>query len=303
MAAEYDALLNVGKVFKRIPPLHPLARRYNMWRHAKIMHELEPLLEQSFSLVQGARSLDFASKDEGPLWVFWWQGEDRAPWSVRACFESIRRNCGRRKVVVISQGNISEFVDFPQRIFDLVDDGAITATHFSDLLRYRLLRRYGGFWMDASMFASGPFFAPTAKSIYTVLGIDDPTCFNVALSRWLGGYFGGPAGHPHFKFVDSFFSRYWERHDRLIDYFLIDYAVTWSYNNNIGGFAEDCGAIQDRQPKLFALRQHLNQPFNEDIWKQLSANTAVFMVNYKWLKTISPGSFADVLMSPYLEHV
>ena len=100
-----------------------------------------------------------------------------------------------------------------------------------------------------------------------------------------------------FRFMDSFFSLYWKENDRLIDYFLIDYAVEFAWRRDLGGFSDDCERAAGRNPMLFNLRKYLDAPFDQNTWMQLCESTDVFMISYKWVRKIIPASFADVLIS------
>ena len=291
----------IARVLKHSPAPAGLARSFNESRHRAIIDDISDILDASYSACFGSLNAPVPRQDAySPfaqrIWMFWWQGVEQAPSSVRACIESVRRNAGGREVVVIDKRTVGDFVSFPQRVLSLVDDGTITLTHFSDLLRYALLARYGGVWMDCSMYAVSALPLPQ-NAVWTCGGYPPENAFNVSEGRWLGGYIGGPAQHPMFRFMSEFFSEYWAQRDELIDYFLIDYAVDYAWRRDIGGFAEDCVAAAGRNPALFNLRPYLDKPFDQQAWASLSAGTGVFIMNYKWTKRVLQGSFADVLIN------
>lgn len=295
MASNYDKSLLLAKVLRRIPHVQCVARPFNRWRHRRIRRDLDGCLSDALEM-SGQQPVVRDSSYPDRIWVFWWQGLDDAPRSVKACISSVEAFAGGRKVTVITRGNIDLYAGFSDRIHKLVEEGAITLTHLSDLLRYRLLSRYGGLWLDASMYVTAPLPVISSDSIYTCGGYPDPVEFNVSEGRWLGGLIGGPAGHPMFRFMDAFFSLYWMRNDKLIDYFLIDYAVEYAWSNNIGGFADDCRRASGRNPKLFELRRYLDEPFDDHIWAALRESTSIFMISYKWVREIRSNSFADRLL-------
>lgn len=273
-----------------------VARTFNRFRHQRIQGELSELFEKALRLSETEVLVNKKELQSDYVWIFWWQGLDHAPISVKACVNSVISHAGLRKVVVLTRDNVCTYAKFSDRIYGLLRDGTITLTHFSDLLRYNLLSHYGGLWLDASMYTVKQFPAMLPDSIYTCGGYSDPVAFNVSEGRWLGGLIGGPAGHPMFRFMDSFFSLYWESSNRLIDYFLIDYAVEFAWRRNLGGFADDCERAVGRNPMLFDLRKYLNAPFDQETWARLCESTSVFMISYKWLDVIKKGSFADVLL-------
>jgi len=58
------------------------------------------------------------------------------------------------EIHIITLENYREYVDIPQHILDKFERGIITMTTMSDVLRFQLLARYGGYWLDATVFFS-----------------------------------------------------------------------------------------------------------------------------------------------------
>lgn len=179
-------LLNVAKVLKRVPCGASISRAFNSFRHRHIAKQFDSICAQA------AREMNVSGVDvrfeeatnNGPIWVFWWQGLESAPARVKACVDSIKRNAASRDVIVITKDNVREYTDLPDYAFRKLAEGKITLTHFSDILRFNLLKLHGGLWMDATLYAvrpldssrySGPFF--------TCSGYPDPTFFNVSDGR------------------------------------------------------------------------------------------------------------------------
>ena len=92
------------------------------------------------------------------VWVCWMQGMENAPEVVKVCYQSILDNFKDREVVLITAENVSEYAEFPDYVIDKYKRGIITHTHFSDILRLELLNRYGGTWIDATMFCTDSNF-------------------------------------------------------------------------------------------------------------------------------------------------
>lgn len=297
MKPKYDKSLLVAKMLRKVPYTRAFACRFNRFRHKRIQGELSEVFERALRLSEDELSDNKSKLLPDRIWVFWWQGMAHAPASVNACVNSVMSHAGKREVIVLTQDNVCDYAVFPDRTYKLLRDGAITLTHFSDLLRYNLLSHYGGLWLDASMYVVKQLPLMSSDTIYTCGGYPDPFHFNVSEGRWLGGLVGGPAEHPMFRFMDSFFSLYWKENDRLIDYFLIDYAVEFAWRRDLGGFSDDCERAAGRNPMLFNLRKYLDAPFDQNTWMQLCESTDVFMISYKWVRKIIPASFADVLIS------
>lgn len=156
-----EAFLTVAKVFKRLP-FQSLGRSFNTHRHSSISTAIEPLCDQA------AREMNDSGADvrfeeavnDGPIWVLWWQGLELAPVRVKACVDSIKRNAAGRDVIVITKDNVSEYTDLPDYAFRKLAEGEITLTHFSDILRFNLLKLHGGLWMDATLYVVRPLDSP-----------------------------------------------------------------------------------------------------------------------------------------------
>lgn len=84
------------------------------------------------------------------LWIFWAQGLDAAPPVVRRCVESWERENPTWRVSVLDEQAAAALVD----LSDLPAN--LSIAHRSDVLRLRLLARYGGVWADATAFCARP---------------------------------------------------------------------------------------------------------------------------------------------------
>ena len=294
-----EVLLTVAKVFKRLP-LRSFGRSFNAHRHSSISTAIEPLCDQAAREMNdsGAHVRPEGAVNGGPIWVFWWQGLESAPTRVKACVDSIKRNAASRDVIVIAKDNVREYTDLPDYAFRKLTEGEITITHFSDILRFNLLKLHGGLWMDATLYAfrpldssrySGPFF--------TCCGYPDPTFFNVSDGRWTGFFIGGVREEPLFEFMDRFFALYWERNNSLADYFLIDYALDYAYRNGIGSLKTWCEGEQGKDnPKLFDLAPVICDSFDSNVWKRLTEHTDAFKLSWKKPSSYPEGSFGDRLV-------
>lgn len=86
------------------------------------------------------------------IWIFWAQGWDNAPPLVKLCRDSWIVHNPDWEVALLSDGNISEYVT----LNDFIKGGNITYAAYSDVVRIKLLSKYGGVWADATTFCSAP---------------------------------------------------------------------------------------------------------------------------------------------------
>lgn len=171
---------------------------------------------------------------DAPIWVMWWQGEEQMPDVVRLAVASMRRFAGRRPVILITKDNYRDYVERSADFYRYVECGAISLTHFSDYVRFDLLHKYGGFWLDATLLMTAPI--PDFVNDLRLFSIKHGTIrpgeqWSPMWSRnWTAYCWGGCAGDPFFDFMLRFFERYHEREDGvMIDYFLMDRIISVAY--------------------------------------------------------------------------
>lgn len=85
------------------------------------------------------------------IWVCWWQGKKSMPEMVKKCFNSIIRYSNGHPVKLITFDNYKDYVQVDYRIVDKLKNGTFKLAHFADLVRLKLLERYGGLWLDSTI--------------------------------------------------------------------------------------------------------------------------------------------------------
>lgn len=48
------------------------------------------------------------------IWICWWQGLEQAPELVKVCVNSIQKNAGNHRVIVLTDDNYKDYVDIPE---------------------------------------------------------------------------------------------------------------------------------------------------------------------------------------------
>lgn len=295
--------LFISKGLKRVPYAEGLARRYNKRRHERIERQIRPLCEQvQNNLIDTAPGKHSEMRNDGPIWVFWWQGEYATPRVIRVCIETMRRHATNRDVVIITKDNIRDYCNLPDYIYEKVDNRNITLTHLSDIIRFNLLHHHGGLWMDATLYVANALNEDRCfGAFYTCSGFDDPTQFFVTEGKWTGFFIGGSADEPLFEFMNSFFLSYWNKNSELIDYFLIDYALRYAYEHQIGSLWNWVKAQSGKDdPQLFNLAPLIAKEYDPSVWKRLTSDTCVFKLSWKKPKSFPTGSFGDVLINTFV---
>ena len=112
------------------------------------------------------------------VWMCWFQGlnDNSLPELNQKCISAWQSNSDF-DVHVLTNENIHNYVpeyfEITDRYLDLSKGSARCHAHNADLLRLLLLSKYGGTWVDSSVYPSLPF-----KNFYkTILPTDNPDCF------------------------------------------------------------------------------------------------------------------------------
>ena len=212
------------------------------------------------------------------VWICWLQGMEQAPALVQLCYASVQTHLADRDIVVLTEENYREYVTFPAFIQQKIDSGVITRTHLSDLLRLELLIRYGGTWIDATVFCSGgeipAYMLEDELFVYQCLkpGLDGHC---TAISSW---FMTACTNHPILRLTRHLLYRYWETHHKLTDYFLLhDF-----FQLAIEAYPEEWNRVvpvSNSTPHILLLR--LFEPYDDRVWQAVTAATPFHKLSYK----------------------
>jgi len=211
------------------------------------------------------------------VWTLWLQGEEQAPDVVRACLRSAREHLSGKRVVVLTEDNWRDFVELPPWIEEKLASGAITRTHLSDLIRLELLTRFGGMWVDATVFFTGAPPAYVADSdlfLYQLLkpGLDGQS---IRTSSWL---MTAQAPSKILILARELLFEYWRHYDHMMDYYLIHYCLEAAIDAHPDEWARVVPASNE-VPHMLLLR--LGDPFDADVFAGICEQTSVHKLSYK----------------------
>ena len=213
-------------------------------------------------------------------WTCWWQGEEQAPAMVRACLASQRRNLpeGVRQII-ITEDNCKEYLSLPEHITEKVKDGRISLTTLSDIIRAALLYKYGGFWMDSTLYVCKKLGAEILDHpIYTRNLPETQYC---ADAMWSGWFLYAKPGNKLFAFLMESFFYYFSVHDRIRYYFMVDYIIAIACNT-FPEVEKQLKAVPYNNEGAQELVKHLWEPYDEGQIKEYIKNTSVQKLTYKF---------------------
>lgn len=266
-----SSYVNVKKLSSRL-----INRRDNIICE-KLKADINPIIEKySNNNTEG----EFAYSS--PIWVCWWQGTSSAPLIVQKCIESIQGNNKNRPVYIINQDNYDKYLDIPDYILELVRDGKIKLANFADYIRVSLISKYGGLWIDSTVFCSKE--VPEECFSYPFFSCKSGSAFGyIANGKWTAYFIGGWKNNLIFSFVKEAFEEYWRNNVYTIDYFLIDYLIYMAYIS-IPAAKEMIDRVPINNQHRFFLRDAmLSEKAAADFSKYIYEDTYIYKLSYKAL--------------------
>lgn len=233
------------------------------------------------------------------IWTMWQQGEAQMPDTVKASMKTIEDFAKRNgcEFHLLTNDNLEHFVDIPKDITEKYKKKELTAAHYSDIVRFSLLYKYGGIWMDATLFVSpyatlkmfeGKFFSLNHPPLDT-----NKMERTICDYKWSGFFLAGQKGGTHFKHIRDLYIYYVRKYPLFIHYLMMDYFILSEYASN-----PEFKSLVDKLPvletaeRMWFLREYANDSFEEQEWGEMLKTTPIMKTTYKINKDmLIPGSY------------
>lgn len=209
------------------------------------------------NLILEARNYEESPYDSSQknIFVYWNKPLDEAPFVVKTCFSRLKSLFQDYKIILLNDQNLNKYISLNKRILDLKRKGILSIQTFSDILRVNLLNKYGGFWVDSTIFFPKRIELDQQlknQSFYSLNYVkDNKQKVKPSISKdmtWCAFFLGARKGSPVIRFLVSAFDKYYLDHDFRIDYFLIDFLIQLAKENKIGNGVLDSIPIQNDYP-------------------------------------------------------
>lgn len=160
-------------------------------------------------------------KKSNYVWICWFQGLEKAPDLVKACVNSIKQNMPDRDIVIITYDNLNEYIQLPEYIIKKYDEGIITRTHLSDIIRTELLCKYGGIWIDSTVLCTSfnipDYILDAPLFVYKSFDLHRTNEIPLVASSW---FIAAKSNNPILLLTRELLFNYWKESNCLIDYFI-----------------------------------------------------------------------------------
>ncbi|UNL60918.1 capsular polysaccharide synthesis protein [Limosilactobacillus mucosae] len=235
------------------------------------------------------------------IWIMWWQGYNNAPNLVKACINSVKINNKNHNVIIITQENFKDYVMLPNFILKKFENGYISITHLSDIIRVLLLYNYGGLWIDSTVLnissINRKVFDSTFFSIRTGLETKEPSH-----GEWTTFFM---ASHPKNKLMKKIavsHFKFWKNHNEVIDYIMFDYIIRLLVLEN-DKFSKQVLMVPINNVKTFELRKYINNQYSEvvDEVSSIKNDTILFKLSRKDNLLKKDGTVYSHILNKYLK--
>lgn len=219
---------------------------------------------------------------QNKIWVFW-NNPDSMPLMVQSCIDRIKQMSNGHEVVILTEENLRDYIDFEPLVWRKYGEGKITRTHLSDFIRVAVLYKYGGVYLDSTIYPTRPledkFFSLPFFSNHTEWNHNDS---QISHSRWSSFMCGCRKGNLLMKAALETFTEYWKRYDGLMDYVLIDYTYNLLYNH-VPAIKQMIDNTPLNNPNIWSLQTSLDKPCTEEMFQKLMTNPLadVYKFSYK----------------------
>lgn len=212
------------------------------------------------------------------VWICWLQGMENAPEIVQICYASMKRHLTDREIIVITEENINQYVEFPEHIQRKYKEGKIPCAQFSDLMRLELLIRYGGTWIDSTVLCTGfrlqdssSKFLDADLFFFQFLKKGD-TAFQ-GISNW---FITASTNQKVLLILRDMLYQYWRDYDCLVAYFI--FHIFFSM------IADELPEEIEKMPRrsnqyCFYLEHRLGNRYQEEWMRELTSRCCFHKLN------------------------
>lgn len=251
-------------------------QKKDRWMLDYLFNTIKPVIEKYKGKTEPGSNIGHA-----PIWVCWWTGIETAPPLVKQCVKSIKKNAGEHEVVLITKENYQQYLTVPGYIFEKMVDGRIGVAHFADYLRVSLINKYGGLWLDATIFCAEkvpesyfefPFF--TCKSPYRESRY-------ISHFQWVTFVLGGWQGNIWYSFMQEAFETYWKKEEYAIDYLFFDFLI-YLAKEYIPAIRKLMEELPDNTPHRDDLQAAMNAALPEsEFWNVIQKDTPIYKLSWR----------------------
>lgn len=190
-------------------------------------------------------------------------------------------------VKLLTMENLGDYVELPNFVFDKLERGSMTYTHFSDILRMSLLAKYGGMWVDSTCWITKRVPEDVRNMSFWSCKTDNANIPLWSNSKWTSYALSSNRKNILiFSFVRDMLLEHVRKTDCYIDYLYQDYLLFFAYQNFYNSNILNLKESNLDRGRLWLL---MNEKYDEDKYQKVTEDTWIFKLSYKTIlkKTVN----------------
>ena len=224
------------------------------------------------------------------IYLLWLQGFDNAPEIVKKCLRSCLYYNHDWKIILLDNENISQYIDI-----DYYRTKQMSNNHLANFIRMHLLNKYGGLWVDATIFFNKPLSDWLPNYIDKGIFMFEKPSEDKLISNW---FIYADKGHYIIKHWLEESNQYWINNDGE-NYFWMHYLFRnlyekdftfkqlWDevpkYSANDPHYIQSIGMFEEKNEESIHLINEKVHPIYKLTWKCDFDNLNCEQSNLKFL--------------------
>lgn len=229
--------------------------------------------------------------------TIWFQGEEKAPALVKACFRSMRRHL-KQELVILDENTLSDWIQLPDYIIKKYRRGKISHAAFSDICRVELLYQHGGLWLDATDYVTAP--VPDYIMNEDVFMFMAGNKIRGSYARIQSCFLRGRKHNPLLAVWREAIFTYWKHENSNINYFWMHLLLcTCVEHNDVAREQFDRMPKVDQDPTHALWGDHCGDLFDAETFARLTADSFFQKTNFKdhRLNPVRPCTIAEYVIN------
>lgn len=222
------------------------------------------------------KTLSLKGRGDMPtIWQYWESKDGIVPPLVQACLNSVDKFKGNRKRIILTYDKLKDYIDLPQNIYELKENGKMNLAHFVDIVRTALLIKYGGVWIDSTVLLTEELPDFVESDLFFFQNDEKVDLDGLCGTNY---FIAAQPDNIILKQTLASMLAYWKENRFLVNYFTHMHIITMVARRNKDEWAKipffSFYPVQRLQTELL-------NPFDEKRWAQLKRTTPIHKLTHK----------------------
>lgn len=209
------------------------------------------------------------------IWWCWLQGEEKIPDLSKFCLNSLEQNISDYDIKIITLANLHKYIDLPSSIYLKYKAGWISGALFSDIIRLALLAKYGGIWIDSTVYCSSNDLIKVIEenNMFVYKNVMTSNSSVIKMSSWL---MASKKNNPYIIDASHLLIKYCKERNYTEDYFICHLILTL-LSNKYYDIWNKISLFNNIDPHM--LQYVLNEQFSDDLFNRIKSKSSFHKLN------------------------